>query len=465
VSTSREGDYAQSLSRPWAQLRPQVKSLNEPLSVALDGLLSDQSPLQVLKAAYGQYFVHRGQPNFQGGDPGSHHRIPLALVLSGSVEVHYIQSNDLNEIITPIAPLRIIAPGEMFGVFESIDRRHSILSPSPWSLSAGSVSAIVLAPNNGNVIDSFINFFQPDHSVKGLQAGKDFWGAKLIQLANLRRPERDRWTTEVLVLPDRILESPDVRLYVYELAWRQSAGLRSQIFDELDTLDGFIDSGNQTYDAAQAKMVDHHIAVALGQQLAYRPAAMGELSGPFLETIRWILEQDGNPSSVDRSRIDDDAQKHWRSLCNKLRSVNFPYVLVPSQLDLSQGQNVAFISFKYANVVGGFGATGKKPRSSKSQFAQNVLREFKSKFHDLGVGLSVASSKIVAEEFSVAAPSSHRTNANTLLAKSYFGPDGDFGKDFRIQANMANENAWRNPAPLKRGFFGVFSRIELTRDD
>lgn len=65
---------------------------------------------------------------------------PLCLVLNGSAEV-FLAKPDLMKTF----PLQLIGPGEMFGVFEALDKLYSdVATPGFYSVSSGCVSIRII---------------------------------------------------------------------------------------------------------------------------------------------------------------------------------------------------------------------------------------------------------------------------------------------------------------------------------
>jgi hypothetical protein len=158
--------------------------------------------------------------------------IPLALLIEKQVEVFIDYPSDENGF--RFAPLRVINPGELFGVFEVLD--HLIGTPAikpSWSVSSGSRSVWIVAPlGNMDQTDELSNL-----------AGADVnWDAeddpqwKLIQQCALA--QKDEWHTEVVVFPRALFESIDrsSRFFseLLSTGWKQSSTLRHSSLDNTD---------------------------------------------------------------------------------------------------------------------------------------------------------------------------------------------------------------------------------------
>lgn len=172
--------------------------------------------------------------------------IPLALVLSGTVEV-FVASEEHRSAgsseYAPTEPLRVLETNELFGVFETLDSlwMDGSLSSPRWDLSAGPRSLVLLrSKESAGFADVFDMWTRnPPRGVgnrdeyrEKLEA--DAWG--FLRFVNAKYQHdtdgNNSGSTEVLLFPfagkreKGPAKSQSVRLRIAEIGWSQSRHFR-----------------------------------------------------------------------------------------------------------------------------------------------------------------------------------------------------------------------------------------------
>ena len=235
------------------------------------------------------------------GDALVHHgvQIPLALITRNCVEV-YIKvqvagwSPSARAIFSASRPLRLLWAGELFGVFESLDSICDLpRSRTPWSVTAGARSLILLAP--GLPMRSLERWLKEGLRRKGLSTigisdtvqrwQNDGW--ELVKLL-LKTVSVDRmppdppgdWTTEIVVFP-HVSGSASLTegsipslLSIAKIGWTQSRFLRNQ-FTEEENLTSAISTSTRTINRDERislmGVLRQVLAMARGDLPAYVP--------------------------------------------------------------------------------------------------------------------------------------------------------------------------------------------------
>jgi hypothetical protein len=194
--------------------------------------------------------------------------IPLAFVAAQSLEV-FIQYSDRT------APLRIMQPGEVFGVFEVLDLILGETGVEPiWSLSAGARSVHIIAPVGNRGLPQWLR----------TRIGRQITWTKRDPHWQLVKESTDStWNTKILVLPkeaiEKIRKTDRLFRFLLETGWMQSRALRNSMID------------------------DAHLRGVIGTEISKEPAPLGELY--HYATLRHLLNliKGTAPSFVSASTL------------------------------------------------------------------------------------------------------------------------------------------------------------------
>jgi hypothetical protein len=181
--------------------------------------------------------------------------IPLTFLASQSVEI-FIDYSGPDE---RSAPLRMMRPGETFGVFEILDLILSKEVVEPiWSVAAGARSIHVIAPLGNRSLPQWIR----------TKIGRQVtWTKKSPHWQLVKESANSNWTTKVVILPGDVIQKirQSDRFFEFLLAtgWVQSRSLRNSMVD------------------------DANLRGIVGAEVASEPAPLGELY--HYATLRHLL--------------------------------------------------------------------------------------------------------------------------------------------------------------------------------
>jgi hypothetical protein len=166
--------------------------------------------------------------------------IPLAIVLRGTVEVHMPAEAPTRHLRT--RPLRVVEPGEAFGLFELGDElidQEPAAEDSPWAVTAGLRSLILSAPHNNTglgrlivaALDAEAGVRLGQKTRRALEGGGSGPPDEVIAdaLPHIAGALAKEPTVEVLIIPDlreAVRHSPALEAALFRLAWTQSLHTR-----------------------------------------------------------------------------------------------------------------------------------------------------------------------------------------------------------------------------------------------
>jgi hypothetical protein len=248
-------------------------------------------------------------------------------------------------------PLRVLGPGELFGVFETL---HHLLreddSRPQWSVAAGTRSVWIIAPLKDKRISEVLSA-QTDHDIDWAR-GDSHW--RLIEQTTTRS---DAWNTEILFLSKGLVERVEAhqpgteQLFELILAtgWRQSAALRRATTIDAALRQRYLDGPSQAVSSEFGEMymfatVSHLFSISRGDAPAYEPAGGArQVHGPFVDFERQLhealrsIKREGTTQSRGAGR-DGRSEAH------------FPVVLQP--VHLSAPNDRGFYSFRCPSLPG-----------------------------------------------------------------------------------------------------------------
>jgi hypothetical protein len=279
----------------WVSIKDEVASINPELAEAADLVfkeLKNDHPIFRVMYPYGQPIVDKGSFQAPCGSTACDEcrdllhetvfsRIPLSLVLKNAAEVHFNRdSEDFNTI-----PLKILSRGELFGVFEVLDKIIGTADTRPpWSVSSGAKSIVIVAPIGDRRLTRSFPF--PVEWTKN----EPHW--KLVQeLASIKHS----WNTEVIVFSSSLIEKIAERkksterffTLLLRVGWQQSSTLRHASSNEAVLRRVYLEGPARTVagqlpELQQFATVQHLFEIAEGSFPAFVPCHDEDCSlGPF----------------------------------------------------------------------------------------------------------------------------------------------------------------------------------------
>jgi hypothetical protein len=254
----------------------------------------------------------------------SYSKIPLALVTSNAVEIFAGESRRTKQ--GKSVPLRILASGELFGVFETLDSlmdaKHG---PSPWSVSSGARSIWILAPLGDKRLPSLL---KPDANADwDWEKSDSHWS--LVKAATA---DTKQWQSSILLFTTRFFErlksgaeaASYFRQVILERAWTQSAALRHSAIKNAQFRAWFVEEVAPKINLPLGQLFHfatlcHLMSLADGDYPAFQAAAVGKMPlGPFAifeQRIHHALKalslrqpnpREYNPVVLQPSHLSDD---------------------------------------------------------------------------------------------------------------------------------------------------------------
>jgi hypothetical protein len=290
----------------WQNISSVVREVNVELWEALDPVMTQLKKQKrlpdfiVAEYPYGTLLVDEGQFQLPCDDSAStcsplceeiaaeldYSYIPLGLILDKSIEAFAMREGGYSAAKMRLVPLHVLSKGELFGVFETLDRMTSIRNSKPnWSVSAGARSVILLAPlNNQGILNKIKAHFSCNVP---READRRDW--EVIQSVMQKFPEIN-WRVQVLLFPKWVIEddallAPLQKIF-FGTGWQQLAPLRDYVIDEADIAKTYMHH-NHTGHASELYYyftVRHILAISKGEMPAFCPVTSAQSqAGPFLE--------------------------------------------------------------------------------------------------------------------------------------------------------------------------------------
>jgi hypothetical protein len=289
--------------------------------------------------------------------------IPLSLVLKGTVEAFLpIDSHDADH--APSRPMRMLGPGELFGVFETLSAqfRDPDTTP-PWGVTAGARSVTVLTSEMSETMKNKLSHELRQQTIRGAHSTllsamrRDGWELVRYLVGGYEATSSPEWMTEVLILTGataRTLRSTYLGalalLNVAESGWVQSHHLRRGMIEEEKL------SQNRHLNSRASK-IPHEDRIALGGVLRQVLAmARGELPAFAPVTSDSIL-----PVQLFRDRLS--------KLADTKAGGRAAIVIAPKTLR-GPGDS-AFVSMKF-NCLPAQASKSKRPSADWNAFCDHV---------------------------------------------------------------------------------------------
>jgi hypothetical protein len=226
----------------------------------------------------------------------SYSHIPLAVIRNSPVEVFDGDTKPSKQGRT--VPLRILDPGEMFGVWETLDYLIGAKYPAPhYSLSAGARSVWILAPLGDVRLPRLLN--EVAGSDVDWERNESHWS--LIQSATKKASQ---WKLSIIVfaeafirlLKDKRDSESTFRRIVLEAGWKQSSALRHTAVKNAQLRAWFLGGPAKSIplpfgELYQFATICHLLSIAEGDYPAYQSIGISKQElGPF-ETFERLLDE------------------------------------------------------------------------------------------------------------------------------------------------------------------------------
>lgn len=273
----------------WEDVREEVSALNPELAEICNEINpSKKYPLFRLNYPYGATIVDQGQfclPSLTGKpfsvkdsslpsflrENLNYSSIPLSLVLHNNTEV-FVEVNER------VNPLNFFKPGDLFGVFESVDYLANTTSTAIWSVTAGARSTFMIPRitdkiGHNRIRKEFrVSANEPPSTL--LNQWKIFKG-----IYDCREKEAP-WTNDILVFTSKWFDNNNsvswlkFQKYIFKLCWSQMQLLRdSTEFGLLwSSFADAISSRNLKPRPYLIDTVKYLTSIANGAAVAFRPA-------------------------------------------------------------------------------------------------------------------------------------------------------------------------------------------------
>jgi len=278
----------------WNSTRNDLAALDAPLVAALDVIAARlKSEAYVYRVSYqfGEVVLDRGrfvlpashEESGAGNVAGLDREVPLCVPLSSTFEVFHEPEKGSGALRS----LRVLKPGELFGVFELLNRRFQFPADhmGNWAVAAGARSAQLVHPL-GNLelrqrlwdrLGADLPDLKEYRYTKSVTLPTEFSSRLVIALARQEMPD---WRAQLLIFPGQWMEdhghaSQDFERLQFEAAWRQARPSIDELLLQkqcVPLLRGDL-AGLATPigDTGAANLLSHLQAVAIGTKPAYRP--------------------------------------------------------------------------------------------------------------------------------------------------------------------------------------------------
>lgn len=257
---SRKDDHCHAIKSKDALTECIVERLgNDSLVDLVAPFVSDLSPAFLVRLPYGREIVQGGQlqspcqpasrcsscSQLIKSAQNASLTIPLSLVLKQAVEVFLpIESAGLEH--APSRPMRLLSPGEFFGVFETLDAQTgSPPTTPPWGVTAGARSVTVLTSEMSEKMKKTLSRELHDSALRGQSSAlmhamrRDGWELVRHLVRGSPTTGSPEWIAELLIFTGataRALQSHPAGaralLNVAMIGWVQSRDLRGGLIQE-----------------------------------------------------------------------------------------------------------------------------------------------------------------------------------------------------------------------------------------
>lgn len=294
----------------WKDLRSEVKYLNPELAEIIDQIDPDKRyTFFKVKYLFGDLIVNQGKtylpnPNRQGalntldeaGFPAkianklSYSHIPCFLILQNTSEV-------FSAGYSRIVPMSLFYPGDLLGLFETIDALFDITVYRRWNVSAGARSIFLLPRINEN---TGVKRLSVEYSLPLSMSWNHISEHWQLFSTIAKHPQFPQpWCNEILFFSDSWFNLKNKHKnwtefynYLFKISWQQAhfaldrvqSSLRWEYFMET------IAARNLKPTTWLADQVKHVMSIADGRLPGFRPAVHDSLTGPIEGIKKAVIE-------------------------------------------------------------------------------------------------------------------------------------------------------------------------------
>jgi len=330
----------------WTEAMDRLGSVNKALATSLQGLAKPGSKkVYEVTYTYGNAIIENnarlrppcdvceGCKDLQRACEGDY---PFAVVLDKNFEVH-LKTQDRPGSQRTI-PLRLLQPGEAFGLFELLDRLHpdpNGSSAPPWTVVAGAKSIYITSPFKSDPLGEELKRLLPDYFLRRrtgeiLQQLTDnpYLLVRSLERAIVQNGLCAPWSAKALVFPLAAVfpalqkrgtagfqdAAKDFLIEIHGTAWVQSRNLRLRDVEADEIMRKL---GKIKHKHTHARAIQQVLAIARGDLPGFVPYAENLMAGPFvpfqsffLKTLRQRLtEKNRFPTILQPCHIGSESGK------------------------------------------------------------------------------------------------------------------------------------------------------------
>lgn len=266
---------------------------------------------------------------------------PLTMVIRGSVEV----AMTIDGATRRYVPLRVLAAGDFFGIFETLDQRHAggSITCTPWDIVAGSRAIQILAPLNDSDFKDALTYdlskahvpVRTDDSLP-LKSPVEHWRViqKLAMYLHATDESFELPSSEVLFfsrdLTVAVLERPDVALDLFDVGWDQTAYMRSAMTEDATHRSRFLarDDAKRRDAMFLYSSIRHVMAIRAGRLPGMVP----------------LLPDHATPEDTALLRIQEDLDRRLSTTKHR----RFPHIIRPRHM--GETHPVAYYSLRHCHL-------------------------------------------------------------------------------------------------------------------
>lgn len=210
----------------------------------------------------------------------SYSYVPLALILTRSVEV-YFETEDR------VMPSKLFATGTTFGLWEAFDPPPSEFVRKVWNLSAGARSVFMLPKIADGIAHARL---KRDYGITAYPPKKLLFQNKVFTDLAHHTPKKDTWYCDVLFFCNKWLEEHEenlscVKLHKYWIheAWKQSFNCRNQMSYDVawEAFSKEVTRRNWKPRPYIINTIKHLMAIGEGIFPGFAPAGDSEVAAPI----------------------------------------------------------------------------------------------------------------------------------------------------------------------------------------
>lgn len=205
--------------------------------------------------------------------------IPLGMILENNLEITRVRGAGQRR------SLRLLRKGEVFGIFEALDRHNGVSNLVSFEIHSGARTFIADVVEQNKPIINHIESLYSDcvkRGEHGRNAQVDWW--KVV--CTWTRASKNPWTTKLIYVTNALMRASESRLtpHLYRIAWQQMQDKRQEADESLF---------RSITDPALKASLHHLLGVATEKLVGYTPVTGNDASGPLLDFLKNLNETTG----------------------------------------------------------------------------------------------------------------------------------------------------------------------------